>query len=113
MTFKEFINFIEQGTKTSTTGLGAGGRAGQSQATPESGVTNMPNPNDKKIPASPFNVSSKGTTNTRPANPKGSHGPGVKPLPNPPVSPFSFDMKQPQPTQSPAQKVQQVPSPIR
>lgn len=109
MTFKEFINFIEQGTKPSTTGFGAGGRAGQSQATPESG---MPNPNSSKVPASPFNVSDKGKTYNRPANPK-AHGLGTKPLSNPPVGPFSFDMKQPQPTKSPAQKVQQVLSPIR
>ena len=104
MTFKEFINFIEQGTQPSSTGIGAGGRAGQSQVTPESGMGD-------KLPASPFNVSSKGKTNNRPPNPKGSHGPGVKPLPTPPVSPFSFDMKQPQPIQTP--KVVQPPSPIR
>jgi len=104
MTFKEFMNLIEQGTQPSTTGMDAAGRAGQSQATPESGL-------GSKIPASPFNVSSKGKTNNRPPNPKSSHGPGVKPLPNPPVSPFSFDMKQPQPTVTP--KVVQPPSPIR
>jgi len=113
MTFKEFINLIEQGTKVSATGLGAGGRAGQSQATPESGSPNMANPNlNQKVPPSPFNVSDKGKTNNRPANPK-AHGPGTKPLSKPPVGPFSFDMKQPQPTRSPVEKVPKVPSPIK
>ena len=114
MSFKEFINLIEQGTKATASGLGAGGRAGQSQATPETGVGNIPNQNDlknKKVPPSSFNVSDKGKTHgVRPASP---HGPGTKALPNPPVSPFSFDMKQPQPTRSPVEKNQPVPSPIR
>ena len=42
MTFRQFL---EQGTKVSATGNNAGGRASQSQATPEMGVTKMPTPN--------------------------------------------------------------------
>lgn len=45
----DFKKFLEQGTKPSVLGVGAGGRLGQSQATPEKPVTAAP---------SPFNTSS-------------------------------------------------------
>ena len=65
MTFREFLALSEQGTKPSSTGIGAGGRAGQSQATPEKPVTAPPSvwsmgtKNLIKPDASPFNPSSK------------------------------------------------------
>jgi hypothetical protein len=81
----------EAGTKVSPTGNNAGGRAGQSQATPEMGVKQMPNaeappsnmtPRGTEAPnqplkASPFNVSSKGVVNpNRPPSPLSPRGVG-------------------------------------
>lgn len=69
MNFREFLQ-LEQGTQFSVTGLNAGGRAGQSQHTPESGIKQMPNSNvkskdvqingPKTLPRSAFAVSDKG-----------------------------------------------------
>lgn len=76
----------EYGTKVSATGNNAGGRASQSQATPEMGVKQMPNP---EVPASPFNPSSKGKVNpNRPPSPMSPRGLGYPNWPEPP-SPMS------------------------
>jgi len=79
MTFRDFL---EQGTKFSMTGFGAGGRAGQSQATPEKAITQSPDDKDKSkksgISLSPFNVKSKAQTYLKgvyPKNPVGSLSP--------------------------------------
>jgi hypothetical protein len=100
MTFREYIKLSEQGTGPSITGLGAAGRLGQSQVTPEGPQGQMPTPNVKvgpaKTQASPFNVSDKGKTFNRPPS---NMSPGVKPLSIPPISPFTFSLKQPPPTQ--------------
>jgi hypothetical protein len=109
MNFREFLQ-IEQGTKTSVTGLGAGGRLGQSQATPEMGVTNSPTINaptgdgnkpPKTIPASAFNVSDKLRAMSK--APFGGMNAGGTKLITPPPSPLSpTGLGSPQPLNAPS-----------